>query len=267
MFMIGPIATIAQAIPALSETEATMKRLYALEDHLKTAAAAYDPEDTLPLDEPIREIALRGISFTYREADGSPGFTVGPLDVTFRAGECVFVTGGNGSGKSTLLRLLIGLLRPDRGTIEINGRSLLPGQRQAYRDRIATVLSDYHLFRRLYGIGPVDPSRAAALLRKFEIEDKVSVRDGAFTTIDLSSGQRKRLALLAAELEDKPVLILDEWAADQDPGFRKKFYEEILPGLRRPDRTIICVTHDERYFATAERIINMDEGHLRTERT
>ncbi len=263
LFMIGPIATIAQAIPSVDETEAALTRLHVLEDRLTRAAASNEPEDTLPLDEPIREIALRGISFTYREADGSPGFTVGPLDAAFRAGECVFIAGGNGSGKSTMLRLLTGLLRPDGGTMEINGRALLPGQRQAYRDCIATVFSDYHLFRRLYGIGPVDPERAAALLRKFEIEEKVAVRDGGFTTVDLSSGQRKRLALMAAELEDKPILILDEWAADQDPEFRRKFYEEILPGLCRPDRTIICVTHDERYFATADRMIDMSEGRLR----
>ncbi len=264
LFMIGPIATIAQAVPAVSETEATLTRLFDLERHLEDLAAAREAEDTLPLDEPIAEIALKGASFSYREADGSPGFTVGPLDASFRAGECVFVTGGNGSGKSTLLRLLVGLLRPDSGTIEINGRALLPGRRQAYRDQIATVLSDYHLFRRLYGLGPVDPGRADALLQKFKIENKVSVRDGSFTTVDLSGGQRKRLALMVAELEDKPVLVLDEWAADQDPGFRTKFYEEILPGLRRPDRIIICVTHDERYFTTGDRIVNMDEGRFRS---
>jgi putative ATP-binding cassette transporter len=264
LFMIGPIGTIAQAIPAVSETEAALNRIAAVQDSLKAVASGYEPEDTLPLDQPIDQVALRGATFTYREPDGSPGFTAGPIDFAVHAGECVFVTGGNGSGKSTLLRLLIGLLRPDGGGLEVNGLPLRAGQRQAYRDRIATVLSDYHLFRHLYGVGPVDPERASALLRQFEIDDKVDIRDGRFTTIDLSSGQRKRLALIAAELEEKPILVLDEWAADQDPAFRKKFYEEILPGLRRPDRIILCVTHDERYFATAGRIINMSEGHLRT---
>ncbi len=238
LFMIGPIATIAQAIPAHAE-------------------------DAQPLDAPIREIALSGASFTYREADGAPGFTVGPLDATFRAGEVVFVTGGNGSGKSTLLRLLTGLLRPDRGVLSVNGVPLAAGCRQAYRDRIAAVLSDYHLFRRLHGLSAVDPARVEALLDILELGDKVGVRDGAFTTVDLSGGQRKRLALLVAMLEDKPVLVLDEWAADQDPHFRRKFYEEILPSLQRPDRTIVCVTHDERYFSAADRVIDMAEGRIR----
>jgi putative ATP-binding cassette transporter len=263
LFMIGPIATIAQAIPAYAETEASLVRILDLEGCLDSAAAGGEAEDSLPLDAPIREIAMAGAAFTYREADGSPGFTVGPLDAVFRAGEVVFVTGGNGSGKSTLLRLLTGLLRPDRGALAVNGAPLPAGCRQAYRDRIAAVLSDYHLFRRLHGLGTVDPARAEALLKILEIGDKVGIRDGAFTTLDLSGGQRKRLALLVAMLEDKPVLILDEWAADQDPHFRRKFYEEILPSLRRPDRIVVCVTHDERYFSAADRIVDMTEGRIR----
>lgn len=263
LFMIGPISTIAQAVPAVAETEASLARIGAVERQLQTAAAAHLAEDTEALGEPIREIALADVAFTYREADGSPGFTAGPLSAEFRVGEITFVTGGNGSGKSTMLRLLIGLLRPDRGQILANGRPLAQGQRQAYRDNIAAVLSDYHLFCRLYGVGSIDETRADALLRRLEIAHKVGIRDGRFTTTDLSGGQRKRLALLVALLEDKPVLVLDEWAADQDPGFRRVFYEEILPELRRPDRIIICVTHDDRYFECCDRIIDMDEGRFR----
>jgi len=266
LFMVGPISAIAQAIPAAAETEAALVRILALEGRLRAVAATHEPENTHPLDGPVREIALAGVAFSYRDADGSPTFTVGPLDASFRAGEIVFVTGGNGSGKSTLLHLLIGLLRPDRGVLSVDGRPLAAGQRQAYRDHIAAVLSDYHLFRRLYGLESVDPAHAEALLRKLEIVDKVAVRDGGLTTIDLSGGQRKRLALMVAELEDKPVLILDEWAADQDPRFRRKFYEAILPGLRRPDRIVVCVTHDERYFGAADRIIDMAEGRIRATR-
>lgn len=263
LFMISPIATIAQAVPAVAETEASLARIEAVERRLQTAAAEYTAEDTEPLGEPIREIALRDVSFTYHGADGSPGFTAGPLNAAFRAGEIVFITGGNGSGKSTMLRLLVGLLRPDRGAVLVNGRPLAPGQRQAYRDGIAAVLSDYHLFRRLYGLGTIDPIRADALLHDLEIAHKAAIRNGEFSTIDLSGGQRKRLALLVALLEDKPVLVLDEWAADQDPRFRKAFYERILPGLRRSDRIIVCVTHDDRYFGAGDRVLDMDEGRFR----
>ncbi len=263
LFMIGPIATIAQAVPAVAETEASLARIAAIEEHLQAAAAGHAAEDTESLGEPIRRIVLDDVSFTYREADGSPGFTAGPLSAAFQAGEVTFVTGGNGSGKSTMLRLLIGLLRPDRGSILVNGRPLAQGQRQAYRDGISAVLSDYHLFRRLYGLGSIDEERAEALLRRLEVAHKARIRDGSFTTTDLSGGQRKRLALVVALLEDNPVLVLDEWAADQDPRFRRVFYEELLPALRRPDRIIICVTHDDRYFHTADRVLDMDEGRFR----
>lgn len=262
LFMIGPISTIAQAIPAVAETDASLGRILAIEEGLSTAASAGVVEESRPLDEPTREIALADATFTYRTADGAPGFALGPVDIAIRAGEITFITGGNGAGKTTLLRLLSGLLVPERGALLINGSVLQPEQRQAYRDGISAILSDYHLFRRLYGLDEPAPERLAALLDHLEIADKVAVRDGSFTTIDLSSGQRKRLALLVAELEAKPVLMLDEWAADQDPMFRRKFYEEILPGLKRPDRIVVCVTHDDRYFHMADRVIQMDEGHL-----
>lgn len=262
LFMIGPISTIAQAIPAVAETDASLGRILAVEEALSSAASAGAAEETRPLDEPTRKIALSGATFTYRTTDGAPGFALGPVDLDIRAGEITFITGGNGAGKTTLLRLLAGLLVPDRGALLVNGEPLQPDQRQAYRDGISAVLSDYHLFRRLYGVEEPAAERLASLLDSLEIADKVAVRDRSFSTIDLSSGQRKRLALLVAELEDKPVLMLDEWAADQDPSFRRKFYEEILPGLKRPDRIVLCVTHDDRYFHVADRVIQMDEGHL-----
>jgi len=263
LFLVGPIGTIAQAIPAIAEAESALASVRGVARQLQHALAKGDDESTEPLSEPIREIALDGVRFSYREADGSPGFSVGPLDAVFRTGELVVVTGGNGSGKSTMLRLLTALQQPDQGNLRINGEPLRAGQRQDYRDHVAAVFSDYHLFRRLYGLDPIDPENAGALLRRLEIADKVAVRDGAFTTVDLSGGQRKRLALMVALLEDKPVLILDEWAADQDPQFRRHFYEELLPALKRPDRIIVCVTHDDRYFHVADRVIDMEEGRFR----
>ena len=263
LFLVGPIGTIAQAIPAIADAESSLAAVQRVTQRLHEALANGDDEGAERLAGPISEIAFDGVRFSYRESDGSPGFSVGPLDVVFRAGELVVVTGGNGSGKSTMLRLLTALLRPNQGGLRINGEPLRAGQRQAYRDHIAAVFSDYHLFRRLYGVGPIDPEKADALLRQLEIAEKVSVRDGAFTTVDLSGGQRKRLALMVALLEDKPVLILDEWAADQDPQFRRIFYEKLLPALKRPDRIIICVTHDDRYFGVADRILDMEEGRFR----
>jgi putative ATP-binding cassette transporter len=132
---------------------------------------------------------------------------------------------------------------------------------QDVRDRIAAVFSDYFLFRKLYGLtDTLVPEDADALLREMAISDKAAIRDGAFTTVRLSTGQRKRLALIAAVLEGKPLLVLDEWAADQDPVFRRKFYEEVLPSLKARGITIIAATHDDRWFHLADRQIRLSEG-------
>jgi len=133
---------------------------------------------------------------------------------------------------------------------------------QDYRNRISAIFSDFHLSRRLYAVKEPDPIKISTLLKRLEMHDKVTVRDGSFSTIDLSTGQRKRLALIVAELEDKQVIVLDEWAADQDPHFRRIFYEELLPDLKARGKIVICVTHDERWFHIADRIYKMNEGRI-----
>jgi putative ATP-binding cassette transporter len=83
-----------------------------------------------------------------------------------------------------------------------------------------------------------------------------------FSTTKLSTGQRKRLALFAALAEKRPILILDEWAADQDPGFRLFFYNEILPYIKNENITIIAITHDETYFNLADRRLHLESGTI-----
>ncbi len=262
LFLIGPMSTLAITLPAVGDVETAMANIEALHRRLRDEQARAADETSLPLEGEIQTLALRDIRFRYPEEGGLPGFALGPVSARFQAGEITFVTGGNGAGKSTLLHLLTALVPAQSGAILVNGRALQPGQEQAYRDRISAVFYDYHLFRVLYGIGTVDPDRAAELLQRLEMAQKVEIRDGAFSTVDLSSGQRKRLALVLAELEDKPIIVLDEWAADQDPHFRKVFYREILPDLKRRGKIVICVTHDDRYFDAADQILRMDEGKL-----
>lgn len=262
LFMIGPIGTVAQAIPAVADANGALRGIDMLRAYLGRTHGAGPDEEAEPLEGAIARIDLEDLTFTYSDAQGHPGFRIGPLGATFRAGEITFITGGNGSGKSTLLGMLTGLLPAQGGTIRVNGAPLRSEQLQAYRDQIAAVFSDYHLFRRLYGLTAVDPDRAADLLDRLEMTDKVAIRDNTFTTVDLSSGQRKRLALIAAILQDAPVLILDEWAADQDPGFRRLFYHTLLPDLRDRGVMVICVTHDDAYFPIADQILHMADGRI-----
>jgi putative ATP-binding cassette transporter len=177
----------------------------------------------------------------------------------------VFLIGGNGSGKTTLAKVLVGLYAPESGTIRLNGRPIADADRESYRQHFAAVFSDFYLFERLVGLGRHDiDAEAEEYLRDLHLSHKVSVRQGVFTTLALSQGQRKRLALLTAYLEDRPVYLFDEWAADQDTLFKKVFYTQLLPELRARGKAVLVISHDDRYFGVADRIVRLDYGRLAT---
>lgn len=262
LFIIGPVGTLAHVTPLVTQTEFALANIEAMAERLRTASGDTPDDSARALDRIPTSIALRDATFAYTGDDGSTVFPVGPLSAEFRAGEIAFVTGGNGSGKSTMLRLLTGLMPLGGGSLLADGEPVDAERMQSYRDQISAIFSDYHLSRRLYGVADPDPERVRALLERLEMADKVSVRDGAFSTVDLSTGQRKRLALVVAQMEDKRVIVLDEWAADQDPHFRRAFYEELLPELKARGKIVICVTHDDRWFGLADRVYHMNEGRI-----
>jgi putative ATP-binding cassette transporter len=205
-------------------------------------------------------IDMTRVVFQYSERGAGTVFRLGPIDLRVNAGEILFIVGGNGSGKSTLLHVLTGLYHPQSGSVVMDDTLLEPATATRYRSHFTAVFSDYHLFDRLYGMSGVSPERVNELLRLMEIHDKTAFEGGRFTTLDLSSGQRKRLALVVALLEERPILVLDEWAADQDPVFRRFFYETILPELKKQGKTIVAATHDDRYFGIADRVVKMEYG-------
>ncbi|MDB5368357.1 MAG: cyclic peptide export transporter [Rhodospirillales bacterium] len=262
LFLIGPISGLVANVPVFNNANIAAANIIKLDEML-----AGPVERAQLLSTPngnrraFREIVLRGVVFQHRDNHAVP-FAVGPIDLTLRAGEIVFLTGGNGSGKSTLLKLLTALYLPQLGSIQIDGELVTPVNAQSYRDMFATVFSDFHLFRKLHGVDFDSPDEVQPLIDEMELTEKTALVDRAFNTVDLSAGQRKRLALLVAMLERRPICILDEWAADQDPIFRRKFYYEILPILRARGATIIAVTHDDRYFHLADRQLRMEEGKL-----
>jgi putative ATP-binding cassette transporter len=187
------------------------------------------------------------------------------VDFSLRSGELVFITGGNGSGKSTLLKIIAGLYMPSSGEIMLDGLRIDDNTREKYRALITAIFGDYHLFARLYGISDPDHGEVDRLLDEFNLAAKTRLSDGEFQTLDLSTGQRKRLALIVALLEKRPILLLDEWASDQDPDFRHKFYRELLPELNRAGITIVAVTHDDRYLNEVDvpvRRLHMADGRF-----
>lgn len=264
IFLIGPISGLVATVPQVAVANAAAENLYQLEQTLeasireKNGVAPHAATDVPPV---LKTLELRRVFFTHAGDDGQ--FSVGPVDLTLRAGETVFITGGNGSGKSTLIKLMTGLYAPLSGELLVNDVPVTTGSAQAFRDRFCAVFSDFHLFRKFYGISLPEPEVALAWLEEMEIAGKTGISADGFSNVDLSTGQKKRLALVSAMLEGKPIVVLDEWAADQDPHFRRKFYDELLPRMKAEGKTIIAVTHDDRYFHIADRRLHMDEGQLR----
>ena len=265
LFLMGPLSNVVMMIPVLSQVNVTVDNLRRLEATLDEALAGSADGEEVPLDgiEHFQAIRVEGLCFTYRAPDGSASFQVGPIDEEVRRGEILFLVGGNGSGKTTLLKLFTALYRPMLGCIRVDGTEIVPANVQSYRNLFSAIFSDFHLFDKLHGLRNAAPERVDELLRRMEISEKTAFRDGRFSNILLSTGQRKRLALVVSYLEDKPVYVFDEVAADQDPRFRGYFYETLLPELKRAGKTVVVVTHDDRYFHIADRVLGMDYGKLK----
>ena len=264
LFVVGACFGLVQSMPVLMAADAAAGRLAQLEIELRNAVVSADtPEPEARRH--FERIEMRDIVFRYVDKSSNAVFQVGPIDLSLRPGDLVFVTGGNGSGKSTFMRLLAGLYRPDSGTITVDGALVDDNTREAYRSLMSAIFSDYHLFRHLYGISTPYDTEAEQLLQKFRLTDKTALSNSEFRTLDLSGGQRKRLALVVSLLEKRPILLLDEWTADQDPEFRHKFYHEVLPELMQAGLTIVMITHDDRYLAELDFPacrLRMDEGRI-----
>ena len=264
LFIIAPLTMTVSLIPTISKASIAAKSLNDLEDTLdKEQKKLVQPiEKAENIDRDFKEIELKDLEFNYFDKDNTQLFGVGPVNLNIKKGELIFIVGGNGSGKSTFIKTLIGLYFPDKGSISIDNELIGGYNYQPYRDLFSIVLTDFYLFKKIYGIENVKHSHINKLLIEMQLEKKTEFIDGSYTNIDLSTGQRKRLALITSLIEDKPIYIFDEWAADQDPSFRKYFYIDILQTLKDAGKTIIAVTHDDSYFHMADRVFKMDYGKL-----
>ncbi len=191
---------------------------------------------------------------------------LGPLDLEFRRGEVLLLVGANGSGKTTLAKVLTGLYPPEAGAVWVDGREITQENRDAYRQLFSAVFSDFFLFDSLLGLPAEDlAAKARYYLERLQLDHKVSIVGDRFSTIALSQGQRKRLALLTSFLEDRSFYVFDEWAADQDPVFKEFFYRELLAELKARGKAVLVITHDDRYFHLADRLVRLDYGQVREE--
>jgi putative ATP-binding cassette transporter len=269
MFIVGACFGLVQSIPVLLNANAAADRIEQLEAAMRATVSSIDHGE-IRIPKRFDKIEMRKIRFRYVDRFSETAFQIGPIDFTLEPGELVFLTGGNGSGKSTFLRVLSGLYPPDSGDVILDGKRINEPTRDEYRALMSAIFFDYHLFRRLYGIPDPDPDEVDRLLRLFRLAEKTGLVDGEFRTLDLSGGQRRRLALIVSLLEKRPILLLDEWTAEQDPEFRRKFYDQLLPDLMKAGATVVVITHDDRYLDELDlpaRRIHMDEGRIVEQRT
>ena len=281
LYLMGPLRQIMNSLPTFGRANIALQKVEQLGLSMGTSLSESDVVVQPASVRTWKRLELKGGIFAYcaeEERDGN--FTLGPIDLTLCPGELVFVVGGNGSGKSTLVKLLAGLYPLESGELHLDGELITDRNREWYRQHFSVVFSDFFLFETLLGlVSPGLDARAKDYLVQLQLDHKVQVQagvlrrasqqvqrrrvqvqDGVLSTTALSQGQRKRLALLTAYLEDRPIYVFDEWAADQDPQFKELFYTELLPELKTRGKGILVISHDDRYFHLADRMLKLDYG-------
>lgn len=264
-YLMSPFANMLEQLPALLRASVAISKIESMGLILAEQIEIVNPPSIASPQ--VTSLELDNINHTYQGDEQN--FHLGSIDLKFNTDRLIFIVGGNGSGKSTLAKLLTGLYIPEIGEIRLNGETIDNDNREWYRQHFSVVFGDFFLFDKLLGTGKdyaeLD-AEAQGYLQLLQIEHKVQIKDGVLSTTNLSQGQRKRLALLTAYLEDRPIFLFDEWAADQDPVFRDIFYHQLLPDLKKRGKLVFAISHDDRYFHLADRVIKLDYGKVESDK-
>jgi putative pyoverdin transport system ATP-binding/permease protein len=263
LYLMAPMWSLLNSLPVLARGQVALQKIQECEFSIVTNAEQHLRVDSANSPQWNR-LELNGVVFGYGAEGTSNGdFVLGPLDFSIQPKEVIFLVGGNGSGKSTFVKLLTGLYAPQSGEIRCDGQQVCDENREWYRQHFSAVFTDFYLFEDLRGLYDGDlGDRAGAYLNRLQLNQKVQIVNGRFSTTALSQGQRKRLALLTAYLEDRPIYVFDEWAADQDPTYKEVFYRELLPELKARGKAVVVITHDDRYFHLGDRVVKLDYGKI-----
>jgi putative ATP-binding cassette transporter len=263
LYLMGPLSGVLSSISLFGRARVALQKVQDLGVSLAGSSTEECAETHAEPKRAIKRLELRGVVHSYHREQEDSAFVLGPIDLTFEAGEVVFLVGGNGSGKSTLAKIITGLYLPEAGELRLDGELVTNKNRDAYRQHFSAVFADFFVFDNLLGLERADLDRqAGGYLEQLHLKHKVRVTSGVLSTTAVSQGQRKRLALLTAYLEDRPFYLFDEWASDQDPLFKKVFYTKLLPDLKARGKTVLVITHDDHYFDMADRLIRLDYGKV-----
>ncbi|HVM50163.1 MAG TPA: cyclic peptide export ABC transporter [Candidatus Acidoferrum sp.] len=263
LYLMGPLAGVLSYMALFGRANIALRKIEELGVTLRRLGREPSPAGKPTLSYSFERLELVEVTHSYHDEKNDSHFLLGPISLALQPGELVFVVGGNGSGKSTLAKVITGLYIPESGLIRVDGRAITDENRDDYRQLFSTVFSDFYLFDTLLGLEHPDlDGRAREFLAALNLDRSVRVQDGVLSTTALSQGQRKRLALLTAYLEDRPFYLFDEWASDQDPQFKEVFYKQLLPELRANGKTVVVITHDDRYFHVADRLVKLEYGQM-----
>jgi putative pyoverdin transport system ATP-binding/permease protein len=261
-YLMLPLRSILEMLPNLSTASVALNKIEALGLSLASQSEENSTAQN-ELNSSWKLLKLVAVTHSYRGEQEKHNFILGPINLVFYPGELVFIVGGNGSGKSTLAKLITGLYFPESGEIRIENKPINKQNIEWYRQQFSVLFSDFYLFDSLLGLEtPNLDTQVEKYLVQLQLDHKVQVNNGVLSTTALSQGQRKRLALLTAYLENRPIYLFDEWASDQDPVFKEIFYTQLLPELKNRGKTVLAISHDDRYFHLADRIIKLDYGQV-----
>jgi len=259
LYLTTPVAILLYSVPQIMIAKISLNKISRIFAEIPNEGS----NDEVQHVNDWQILSANALTYQYEPKDETAGFKVGPLDFTINKGEVTFIVGGNGSGKSTLGKLLSLHYTPTTGNIVFGETEVSLENVTSFREEISAIYSDYYLFDKIFGVKNEEmKQRTDLLLEQLELSDVVTFHDGKFSTLSLSDGQRRRLALIVAILEDRDVYIFDEWAADQDPAFKRAFYNTVIPQLKEKGKCIIAITHDDRFFSVADKIIYMEEGQI-----
>ena len=259
----GPIELLFNLMPRLSRAENAYYKIQKIEETLENAQSKSLKTPATP-QQRFDSIELKGVTATVRELEkpDAEAFHLGPIDLSFHPGETVFICGGNGSGKTTLLSLITGLRHPEQGEILLDGAPLTEDTTSVYRELFSGVFSGFHLFDRAYGMNSDELRALETRIAQLGLSGRVQLHEDRFSSTSLSAGQSRRLALAVALAEQRPIIVLDEFAADQDPANRAFFYDVLVPELSASGRLVLAVTHDDHQFSKCDRLIKMEGGKV-----
>lgn len=268
LYLRTPTDFLLQSSRALGRANAAAVALQRLGSELATGAGEPESGEREGFRETWKRLELRAVTHTCSGRDDTDRFTLGPVSLELAPGEIVFLVGGNGSGKTTLSKILTGLYPPDDGQILLDGAAVGDENRDEYRQMFSAVFADvYPLEPPVIRPGAAGLHRAVAgYLKRLQLDGKITVEDGRLSTGALSQGQRKRLALVSAYLEDRPIYVFDEWAADQDPSYKHVFYLELLPEIKARGKAVVVISNDDDYYPVADRLIKLTQGQIEWER-